>query len=837
MIIYPTKGSIISGHIFNDKNEPLSFTNIFIKGKNIGTTSNGNGYYEIKLDAGTYEIIFQYIGYIVKTEQIELKNEETKVLDITLHLQSYSLAEVNVNASAEDPAYPIMRQAIAMRKVYLFEPKEYNCNVYLKGMQRLTTVPKRIVLFKVPAEIKPGIIYLSESLSELSYQQPDKIKERMISSKVSGSNKAFSFNRAGAIKFNLYENNINAFDISERGFISPLATNAFLYYKFKLEGESKENGLTIFKIQIIPIRNNDPVFRGHIYIIKDSWRLQSTDLLINKSAGIEFVDTLYIKQVYAQQDGGVWMPVSQRFIFELDILGFRGNGYFVALYSKYKVNSMYPSTFYNKQQLQIIKSEKVPETKKVARVKVNRKYETDSSMFSKKYFNNEVLLIDKKANKTDDSIWNAVRPVHLTDEEKIDYKQKDSEEVIHDSKPYKDSIDSINNKINWSGLLLSGYSYRNSFKKTSFYFTPPLSVLQFNTVEGFVFNPRINISKEFEEKRYFNITPNLRYGFSSNKFYAKLNTSYRTNAIMHTIWGASGGWFINQFNDATPISSAINSIYSLFAEQNFMKLYEKKYLNLSYSSDIINGVNLNTSVEYAQRSALVNTTNYTFNNIPNRVYTSNIPINNEISNTNFSTNNALKLSINFNFVFAQKYISRPDRRYNFGSKYPELNIGYTKGINAFGSSVDYDKITESVTYDLDLKMFGASNFEIKSGQFLNNRNLYFMDYNHFNSNQTIIFSNDFQLLDYYFYSTKQSYIEGHFNHHFNGFILNKFPLLRKLKWQEVFTLNYLKTSTSPNYIELGAGIEHIFKFMRIDFFTSFENGNRMRNGIVLGFGF
>ena len=268
-----------------------------------------------------------------------------------------------------------------------------------------------------------------------------------------------------------------------------------------------------------------------------------------------------------------------------------------------------------------------------------------------------------------------------------------------------------------------------------------------------------------------------------------------------------------------------------------MKLYEKKYLNLSYSSDIINGVNLNTSVEYAQRSALGNTTNYTFNNIPNRVYTSNIPINNEISNTNFSTNNALKLSINFNFVFAQKYISRPDRRYNFGSKYPELNIGYTKGINAFGSSVDYDKITESVTYDLDLKMFGASNFEIKSGQFLNNRNLYFMDYNHFNSNQTIIFSNDFQLLDYYFYSTKQSYIEGHFNHHFNGFILNKFPLLRKLKWQEVFTLNYLKTSTSPNYIELGAGIEHVFKFMRIDFFTSFENGNRMRNGIVLGFGF
>src|SRR6185369_7240553 len=127
-----------------------------------------------------------------------------------------------------------------------------------------------------------------------------------------------SFNRASAIRFNLYENIVNSFKLNERGFASPLASDAFLFYKYKLEGESKENGKTIYKIKIIPIREHDPVFRGYIYIVKDSWRLHSTDLVVNKLAGLEFVDTLYIKQIYAEQDGGIWMPVSQRFIFQIE---------------------------------------------------------------------------------------------------------------------------------------------------------------------------------------------------------------------------------------------------------------------------------------------------------------------------------------------------------------------------------------------------------------------------------------------------------------------------------------------------------------------------------------
>ncbi len=838
--IQASQASIIKGKITDENNEPLSFVTVFIKGTTTGTTCNEQGFYELKLNAGVYDIGFQYIGYKIKFEHLEIKDDETKTLNMMLQSASYSLSEVNVNATAEDPAYPIIRQAMSMRKIYLFEPKEFNCLVYLKGMQRLTNVPKRVLLFKVPTDIKPGIVYLSESLSDLSYKQTDKIKERMISSKVSGDNKAFSFNRAGAIKFNVYENNINSFGLNERGFISPLASNAFLFYKYKLEGESKENGQTIYKIKLIPIREHDPVFRGHIYIIKDSWRIHSTDLLLSKAAQIEFVDTLYIKQVYGQQQGGVWMPVSQRFIFQFEAYGFRGNGYFVAVYSKYKVNSMYPETFYTKQQQQIKMDELVPQIKNIPKVKVDKRKDKDTSLFSKKYFNNEVMIVDKKANNNDDAIWDSVRLVPLTDEERVDYKTKDSIVAVHESKPYLDSIDKIDNKLGVSDIFITGYSYSNSFKMKYYSVTPLFAVVQYNTVEGWVLNPRLAISKTYEDNRYYSIIPNLRYGFASQKFYARLSYVYQSDAVKKTLWNISAGQFVEQFNGNIPITPAVNTFYTLLAEQNFLKEYQKSYVKLGYSSTIINGVSLNANMEYAQRSVLDNHTDYTFNDIKNRTFTSNYPLNTESIQTTFISHQAFIINVGFTFRFAQKYISRPDARYTFQSKYPVLSFGYTKGINGFGSSVDFDKVTFGVTHDMDFKLFGKNSIELKAGGFINSNNLYFMDYQHFSGNQTILALpgyHGFQLLDYYFYSTKQSFIEAHVNHHFNGFFINKIPLMRKLKWQEVFSLNYLKTPSSPNYIELGAGIEHIFKFMRVDFFSSFEDGKHMRNGIVIGFGF
>ena len=114
-----------------------------------------------------------------------------------------------------------------------------------------------------------------------------------------------------------------------------------------------------------------------------------------------------------------------------------------------------------------------------------------------------------------------------------------------------------------------------------------------------------------------------------------------------------------------------------------------------------------------------------------------------------------------------------------------------------------------------------------------------MDYKHFGGNRTIYAGNfgGFQLLDYYRYSTAKAYLEAHFSHEFNGFIFNKIPLFRKLKWQEVVNLNYLRTEKSQNYLEVGVGVEHIFKILRVDFVTSFQSQEKVGSGIRIGIGF
>lgn len=114
-----------------------------------------------------------------------------------------------------------------------------------------------------------------------------------------------------------------------------------------------------------------------------------------------------------------------------------------------------------------------------------------------------------------------------------------------------------------------------------------------------------------------------------------------------------------------------------------------------------------------------------------------------------------------------------------------------------------------------------------------------MDYKHFMGNQTVYGGNfsGFQLLDYYLYSTSNTYFEGHFSHYFKGFILNKIPLIKHTKLHEVVSLNYLHTRESKNYLELGVGLEHIFKILRTDFYTGFQSGKKVRSGFRIGFGF
>ncbi|WP_162053590.1 DUF5686 and carboxypeptidase regulatory-like domain-containing protein [Pontibacter pamirensis] len=847
---------VLRGRITDENGKGLPFASIYIKEAASGTASNDEGYYQLQLSPGTYTFEFKYVGYRAKFQTVTI-GEGTQELNVQLQPEVLNLKEVIVRASDEDPAYGIMRNAIRLGKYHQNEAKAWSARVYMKGVYRLDKVPPKVLGIKV-VDVDTGIVYLSESVSELSFKKPNKINERIISSKVSGQKKGFSFNQASEMNISFYDNLMKVEGLSERGFVSPLANNAFFYYRFEYLGTFQEDGRTINKIKVIPRRKNDPVFSGNIYIVDGSWRIHSTDLKLTKDAGIDFVDWIRVRQVYAPVAEQIWLPVSQRFSFEAAGLGFKGGGYAMAVYSKYRVQPAYarppkleeveaePTITAEETTVAEARPAKKPKIKLIEPQEVAP--EAQQPIHDDKLFSKEILVVEKEANDRDSVYWAEIRPVPLTHEEVTDYQKKDSLEVIKKSKPYQDSLDQVRNKPSIGSFFIRGYTYSNTYKKRFYSFNPLLSItggpsiLQYNTVEGVVADVRMEYTKRFEDRTRYEIAPAVRYGFSNEKLNAKLRLTYQYEPIKNSTVTVEGGRYVEQISAVDPISPFVNSIYTLVAERNYTKLYQRDFGRISYRSELLNGVYFNGWVDYAHRMPMQNSTDYTFRSRGGDTesrFTSNVPVNAELADASFSPHEALTLSLNVSIQPGQEYITRPDNKINLGSKYPTFALGFRTGINAFGSDVNFSTAALRISDDVSLGLFGRSKYSVTGGTFWNKQEMYLMDYKHFNGNRTLFAGvyDGFQLLDYYRYSTNNSYLEAHYEHHFNGFLFNKIPLFRKLKWQEVVSLNYLNTQESRNYLELGLGIEHIFKVIRVDFVTSFQEGNKARTGIMFGFGF
>jgi hypothetical protein len=201
----------LNGKVIDTFGNPVPFASIFEQGTSNGTSANSEGEYQFRLKPGKHILIFKAIGYSEELRETDLSSNQN--LNVVLQRMVYQLSDVVVRAGAEDPAYAVIRNAIRKRKQHLSEPEQYTADVYIKGMQKLLTAPKKFLgkdIDDLGKQIgldsnRSGILYLSESESQISFIQPDKMKEEMISSRVAGNNRAFSLNRASDIRTNFYE--------------------------------------------------------------------------------------------------------------------------------------------------------------------------------------------------------------------------------------------------------------------------------------------------------------------------------------------------------------------------------------------------------------------------------------------------------------------------------------------------------------------------------------------------------------------------------------------------------------------------------------------------------
>lgn len=801
----------IIGKITDDKGMPLSLVTILEENTYNGTSSNDQGNYELNIKKlGNHTLVFQYLGF--KTKKITVTVDKLPFTqNVKLVEENLSLSEVVIDAK-NNPANAIIREAIAHKKENSEKTARFKADFYSRGIFKVKDLPKKIMGQKVGDlegavdSTGTGIIYLSETVSKIIFEKPDNLKERIIASKVSGNDKGFSFNTARATTYDFYDNTL-AFNSK---MISPIADNAFNYYKYKIEGTFQdENNLMINKIKVIAKRDSEPVFEGYIYIVENTWAIYAVDLDIKGyRMHQEFVDVMHLKQSFNyNKTNQIWAKNSQGLEFFAGIFGIKFNGKFSYVYSNYEFEKT----------------------------------------FAKKTFSKEIVSFEDNSNKKDTVFWSKIRPIPLTIEENNDYTKKDSIHTIRNSKTYLDSIDKKGNKFKFLSPI-TGYQWKKSIEKRSFSYDGlfNLSSLNFNTIQGWNMDSGFsfrNWKNEEEKGRTTSIKTNFNYGFAEDRLRVTADYQQKLNNQNYASLSVSVGVRIAQFNDNEPIFKFINSVSTLFFTDNYIKLYNKEFAGFGYGQDVGNIFYLKGKLEFQQRKPLYNTTNFSVLKNDNQ-YTSNNPLlPYDYTTPAFDAHHLTKLSVSTRINFGNKYISRPDRKINIrNTKYPSVFLNYENAFASNEKKYEYQSVFAQIKYDFNSGNKGILGVNLKAGTFIHGENISFIDYNHFNGNQTDIGTSDrylnvFNLLPYYSNSTNKSYFEAHLEHNDKGYIMNKIPLLSKLNSTLVLGFHALEVVDSKPYSEFSIGLDNLgfgkFKVFRFDYVRSYQSGFK-GDGIVFG---
>jgi hypothetical protein len=847
----------IKGRVMNEQGESLPFASIFIMDSNQGVASNIEGQYSLNLSPGRYRIKIQYLGYRQLDTTLQVGNA-ILVFNPVMKSEIVELAEATVQDKKEDPAYTIMRRAIAKAKYHAMQVDEYNAMVYVKGSGRLVKVPglfkKKITKALAEEGIDSTVAFTQESVSKLHFIRPDQYRDTVISIRTSGDDNNTS--PMGFIYSSFYEPQVvNA--------ISPLAPDAFNHYRYEYLGFIEAGENVINKIKVIPKGKGDQVFEGVIYIVDDVWSIHSLDLT-TYIWGIRFD----MQQQFNPVLPNVWLPVHEIYDVSGSFFGFgfeyryfaKLNDYVIKLnpdldipivvlddkIDKTEIASAEASDkegFKNKdlsgldpgEELSAKKLRKMLKEYEKAEIEVLP--ETDTITLSS---SSTKQVIDSTAYKRDSSYWDVVRPMPLTDYEVRGYARQDSIAAIPPAPGDDDnddgSQDTVSFMMNQEGFsatvkkrdkfslhhLITGGRYDLN-DHTFLELKGPLQSINYNTVDGFNGGYEFEFGNKANKKVNWEAGPSIRYNVARESFNydAKLRFFGKGWDVQFL-----GGKQPRQFNYDFPLSPWANTAYTLFANLNYLKEYEQSFFKVEYSQKISGGYGVNLSGEYADRKRLENHTDIIFIDDKDLLFTSNDP--GFIVDLPFALEDHKALITDFSIWFKPFWeytVSNGTKRKDYSNS-PALTLRYRKGWGQKNHPFDF--ISANFKYKLPIGAGSLLTMNMNSGKFIgDNKPVYFHDLAHFPGNRLIGTPIDpvssFRMLDYYLYSTNDEYAYGLFNYQFRRFALTQFEFFRKEGIRENIILNTLITPQSQQYAEIGYAVNYVFRFMRIEFVTSWQD--------------
>ena len=352
--------------------EPLMYISVYYEGKGVGGVSNANGEYQIETRKGWNEVTFSSVGYRTKVIKI---TPGQKVLNVQMAPDDVMLTEVVVKPKKEkyskknNPAVDFMRKVIEHKKAQRLDENEYyQYDQYEKMKMSLNDItPEKMekgiykkysfLLDQIEVSEATNSLILPISIQETASQtvfrkDPESKKTIIKGMNSNGINEFFSTgDMLGTVLQDVFTN-VNIYDdeirLLQRRFTSPIAKEGINFYKYYLMDTLTVDKDTCVHLTFVPQNSQDFGFTGHLYVLKDStYAVKKCIMNLPKKTGVNFVNQLNIVQQYEQLPNGNWVLMDDDMLVDLALVKSTGGIQVqrVTKYSNYKFDPIEPRMF------------------------------------------------------------------------------------------------------------------------------------------------------------------------------------------------------------------------------------------------------------------------------------------------------------------------------------------------------------------------------------------------------------------------------------------------------------------------------------------------------------
>ncbi|MDR0995739.1 MAG: DUF5686 and carboxypeptidase regulatory-like domain-containing protein [Tannerella sp.] len=795
---------LLQGKVVDAAGRPVYNASVYIPELRQGIATDERGLFQVYLQPGNYTVEASALGYERKTLPLRLEGKHPATLRLVLKEKVYQLPEVLVGSKGQDPAYAVMRAAIARAPFYLHQVQSYKAEIYLKGSFKIDKLPRIMQMMSAGGEVKAkevvGRLFLVEQRTELNFTAPDRYAQKTLAVHSTVPPELLGGHDISHLvitpRFNIYDPRCGGGD---EGLVSPLAPDAFSYYKYQLETTARDSDRLVDRIRVIPKKKSPELLSGILYIVEDTWHVQDADLISNASVG-----KMKMRIHYNEVEKGVPLPVSYYSKVDLSMAG-------IAAGFQYESSRRY---------VHLQTKAEVPAAPKQKAKPKHEPFRLHT------FYEGFKLTVDSQATRRDSLYWVSARALPLRPEERSGLHLADSLELVLRGDSSRRKLRKKKMNYWYDTRIPVGKAWHVGYGGLS-------DVLhEYNFVDGFWLGQSFRLEYAPDSgRRQLLVKPAIYYVTARRTLNWKLGATYAYAPLRNGLLSLEGGSTTADFKGEAGGSRLINTLTSLLYAENPLRFYGRRFVEASNHLDLANGLSLDFSLAYESRRPLSNRLSFHFfggqspePNLPFRI------------GQPMPAHHAATLGLRLSYTPRYYYYIEQGKKVYARSAWPQFTLSYRRGIPVGGGlSAAFDCLEGGLAQHLAVGVFSAFDYSLEGGGFLSKKRLFLPDYKHFRTNAFFLttneLSNSFNLLGDYTSSTSGSWLEGHFSYNSQYLLLKNLPFLQSYPFDEALHLGVLWTA-SRRYVEAGYSVG-ISGLGRLGFFVGDNKWRRPTFGLTV----